>query len=66
MEYDRTMLHAKALIVDDRWANVGSGNFDSRSFDLDLDLEVNVAVLDTELAKSWAATSSRTSRCLGR
>ena len=48
-EYDRTMLHAKGLIVDDRWANVGSGNFDSRSFDLDL--EVNVAVLDPELVQ---------------
>ncbi|MDQ3642660.1 MAG: phospholipase D-like domain-containing protein [Actinomycetota bacterium] len=46
-EYDRTMLHAKVLIVDDRWANVGSGNFDSRSFDLDL--EINVAVLDAAL-----------------
>ena len=48
-EYDRTMLHAKALIVDERWANVGSGNFDSRS--CDLDLEVNVAVVDTELVQ---------------
>jgi cardiolipin synthase len=46
-EYDRTMLHAKVLIVDDRWANVGSGNFDSRS--LDLDLEVNVALMDADL-----------------
>ncbi len=41
-EYDRTMLHAKVLVVDDDWANVGSGNFDSRS--LDLDLEINVAI----------------------
>jgi len=46
-EYDRTMLHAKVLIVDDRWANVGSGNFDSRSFDLDL--EVNLALIDAAL-----------------
>ncbi|MBA2496639.1 MAG: cardiolipin synthase B [Acidimicrobiia bacterium] len=46
-EYDKTMLHAKVLLVDDGWANVGSANFDSRS--LDLDLEVNVAVLDTEI-----------------
>jgi len=46
-EYDRTMLHAKVLLADDRWANVGSGNFDSRSFDLDL--EVNVAVVDPGL-----------------
>ncbi|MDP8961149.1 MAG: phospholipase D-like domain-containing protein [Actinomycetota bacterium] len=48
-EYDKTMLHAKVLIVDDRWGNVGSGNLDSRS--LDLDLEVNVAVLDAELVQ---------------
>lgn len=46
-EYDKTMLHAKVLLVDQGWANVGSANFDSRS--LDLDLEVNVAVLDTDL-----------------
>jgi cardiolipin synthase len=42
-EYDKTMLHAKVLLVDDRWANVGSGNFHSRSFDLDL--ELNVAIV---------------------
>jgi len=45
-EYDQTMLHAKVIIVDDAWANVGSGNFDNRS--LDLDLELNVAVHDPE------------------
>ncbi len=44
-EYDQTMMHAKVLLVDQCWANVGSGNFDSRSFDLDL--EVNIAVIDT-------------------
>ncbi len=43
-EYDRTMLHAKVLLIDDGWANVGSSNFDSRSFDHDL--EVNVSVTD--------------------
>jgi len=46
-EFDRTMLHAKILLVDGNWANVGSGNFDSRS--LDLDLEINVAVIDAVL-----------------
>ncbi len=46
-EYDKTMLHAKVLLVDDCWANVGSGNFDSRSFDLDL--EINVAIFDRGL-----------------
>ncbi len=43
-EYDRTMLHAKVLLVDDGWANLGSSNFDSRSFDHDL--EVNASVSD--------------------
>jgi len=44
-EYHRTMLHAKVLIVDDAWANVGSSNFDHRSFGLDD--ELNVAFRDT-------------------
>ncbi|MDQ6725419.1 MAG: phospholipase D-like domain-containing protein [Actinomycetota bacterium] len=52
-EYDRTMLHAKVLLVDDRWANVGSGNFDSRSFDLDL--EVNVVLQDPGLVDQLSA-----------
>ncbi len=52
-EYDRTMLHAKVLVVDDGWANVGSGNFDSRSFDLDL--EVNVAVEDPGVVDELAS-----------
>jgi cardiolipin synthase A/B len=45
-EYNQTMLHAKVMLVDDGWANVGSGNFDNRS--LDLDLELNVAVADPD------------------
>ncbi|MGH9076116.1 MAG: phospholipase D-like domain-containing protein [Acidimicrobiales bacterium] len=52
-EYDRTMLHAKVLIVDDVWANVGSGNFDSRSFDLDL--ELNAAIEGPELVAELEA-----------
>jgi cardiolipin synthase len=52
-EYDKTMLHAKVLIVDDRWANVGSGNFDSRSFDLDL--ELNVSVFDKKCVQELGA-----------
>jgi cardiolipin synthase len=52
-EYDKTMLHAKVLLVDRCWATVGSGNFDSRS--LDLDLEVNVAVTDTEIVEELSS-----------
>ncbi len=33
-EYGPTMLHAKTLTVDHRWASVGSVNFDNRSFQL--------------------------------
>ena len=52
-EYDKTMLHAKVLLVDRCWANIGSGNFDSRS--LDLDLEVHVAVTDTEVVEELSS-----------
>jgi len=52
-EYDRTMLHAKVLLVDDEWANVGSSNFDSRSFDHDL--EVNVSVTDPGIVSELEA-----------
>lgn len=41
-EYDRTMLHAKTMIVDDEWADLGSSNFDHRSFALDSELNVSV------------------------
>ncbi len=41
-EYDKTMLHAKTLIVDDNWADLGSSNFDHRSFALDAELNVSV------------------------
>lgn len=47
-EYQRTMLHAKVLLVDDDWVNVGSANFDNRSFALDI--ELNVAVHDPGIA----------------
>ncbi|HSH59230.1 MAG TPA: phospholipase D-like domain-containing protein [Acidimicrobiales bacterium] len=46
-EYDETMLHAKTMIVDDGWADIGSSNFDHRSFALDA--ELNVSVFDIGL-----------------
>lgn len=51
-EYDRAMLHAKTLVVDDAWANVGSSNFDHRSFALDA--ELNVSLHDAGLAAQLA------------
>ena len=40
-EYERAMLHAKTLIVDDHWADLGSSNFDHRSFALDAELNLS-------------------------
>jgi cardiolipin synthase len=40
-EYQRTMLHAKVLLVDDRWSTVGSINFDNRSFALNDELNIS-------------------------
>jgi cardiolipin synthase len=31
-EYNRTMLHHKTMVVDRRWATIGTTNFDNRSF----------------------------------
>jgi cardiolipin synthase len=52
-EYRPGMIHAKIMIVDRRWAAVGSTNFDSRSFDLND--EVNLAVLDAATAGRLAS-----------
>jgi cardiolipin synthase A/B len=42
LEYQRTMLHAKILIVDANWATVGSINFDNRSFALNDELNISL------------------------
>jgi cardiolipin synthase len=47
-EYQPTMMHAKALVVDGTWSMFGSANFDNRS--LELNDELNVAVSDPGLA----------------
>lgn len=48
-EYQPTMIHAKVLVVDDKWSVVGSTNMDNRSFELND--EVNLAAFDGEMAK---------------
>ena len=47
-EYQPTMMHTKAMIVDGVWSVFGSANFDNRS--LELNDEMNVAVSDPGLA----------------
>lgn len=48
--YDRTMLHAKVVTIDGLIANVGSSNFNSRSFQHDE--EVDLVVLDRGLVET--------------
>ena len=48
-EYRPSMMHVKALIVDNTWAIVGTTNIDNRSFEHND--EVNVAVRDGAIAK---------------
>jgi len=47
-EWESSILHAKTVVVDGVWCSVGSYNMDHRS--LRQNLEVNLHVLDTELA----------------
>jgi len=49
LEYNRTMLHQKTLVVDGLWATIGTTNFDSRSFAHNE--ENNVCVYDREWAQ---------------
>jgi cardiolipin synthase len=43
-EYQRTMMHAKVVVVDDGWVNVGTSNWDNRS--MALQEEINCSVAD--------------------
>jgi cardiolipin synthase A/B len=47
-EYEPTMMHVKAMVVDGIWSVIGSANFDNRSFELND--ELTIAVADRELA----------------
>ena len=52
-EYQPTMLHTKAMVVDGIWTTVGSMNFDARS--MKKNAEANVAVYDRRFAAIVAA-----------
>jgi cardiolipin synthase len=47
-QYQPTMFHCKVLVVDGLWTSVGSTNFDSRSFRLND--EANLNIYDAQLA----------------
>lgn len=46
-EYERSMIHAKILMVDGLWNVIGTTNFDNRSFGLND--EINLAARDENL-----------------
>jgi cardiolipin synthase len=52
-EYQPTMMHTKAIVIDGTWSMFGSANFDNRS--LELNDEMNVAVHDPSLAARLSA-----------
>jgi len=56
-EYQPTMFHCKVMIVDGLWSSVGSTNFDSRSFRLND--EVNLNLLDAGVAQTLTAVFER-------
>jgi len=54
LEYDRTMLHHKTMVVDGCWVTVGTTNFDNRSFAHNE--ESNVNVWNRDLARELRTT----------
>ena len=53
-EYQPTMYHCKIMIVDDSWVSVGSTNFDSRSFRLND--EANLNIFNRDFAQRQVST----------
>jgi cardiolipin synthase len=54
-EFQRTMLHQKTMVVDGRWATVGTTNFDNRSFAFNEESNVSFAepALVRELVRAY-------------
>jgi cardiolipin synthase len=52
-EYQPTMMHTKAMVVDGAWSMFGSANLDNRS--LELNDELNVVVRSTDLGRRLTA-----------
>jgi cardiolipin synthase len=54
LEYNRTMLHHKTMVVDGLWGTIGTANFDNRSFAHNE--ESNVCMLDRDTAAALERT----------
>jgi cardiolipin synthase A/B len=63
-EFAPTMYHTKIMVVDELWVSVGSTNFDSRSFQLND--EANLNVLDPEFAAGLVEQFEEDKRRSGR
>ncbi len=63
-EYDEGMLHSKVVVVDRRWAMVGSANMDERSFRLNFELTSILydAGLTQELVADYEALREKARR----
>ena len=48
-EYQPALLHAKTMVIDGRWATIGSANLDPRSFALSQ--ELNIVIYDRAIAR---------------
>jgi cardiolipin synthase len=56
-DYHRTLLHQKVLVIDGRWASIGSTNFDDRSFELND--EIALVIYDEHVARELEQTFER-------
>ena len=63
-EYRPTMMHTKAVIVDEAFSVIGSANFGNRSFELND--ELTVAVFDPDLARTLIADFEQDIRASSR
>jgi len=63
-EFEPTMMHVKAMMVDSTWSVIGSANFDNRSFELNDELTVSIqdAGLAAGLTRDFEADIQRSTK----
>lgn len=64
LEYNRTMMHHKIMVVDGLWSTVGTANFDNRSFSHNE--ESNVCLCDEAFARELTDTFERDAKICRR